>query len=313
MLAALLAVPLALVATRQWLLHRKSSPRHQEAFDGVVYRVGEAAVAERHCEAPRATVLCMHGFVEDLRYFVRYYQDPDVQLIALASGGYHVPIHGPVVKHAPWARVPAHPHGSISYDAEVLVQALEHLPRSRNVRVHGHSRGGAVVLEAARLRPELFRDVEVVLEAPVLPQGRAVMEPTALEMWAFAFRVHLWRAHPLHPSVTRAYGPLTDPRKRELLAGFPHSTERVVTMVHNMRDIERWMRERDDSLFQNLRRGTVLVPMADRVLAPEAMLASASRGAPPLELRVLEGCSHFVLLDRPEALPPLDKSNPGGA
>ena len=49
----------------------------------------------------------------------------------------------------------------------------------------------------------------------------------------------------------------------------------------------------------------MLVPGDDRILDPRAMLASARQGAPPLEVVELAGCSHFVLLDRPGALPPL--------
>ena len=55
----------------------------------------------------------------------------------------------------------------------LMLRALEHLPRSPIVRVHGHSRGGAVVLEAASMRPELFKDVEVLLEAPTCQRQEA--------------------------------------------------------------------------------------------------------------------------------------------
>src|SRR5262249_4144672 len=156
-------VAATLLALRRWLLHREWGRRHAEPFDGVVYRVGEAAVAERRCDGPRATVLTIHGFVEDLRYFTHFYDDPSVQLIALTSCDYHVAIGEPRHERADWACAPSAPPGSIEYDAAVLVQALEHLPRARHVRVHGHSRGGAVVLEAASMRPDLFERVEVLL------------------------------------------------------------------------------------------------------------------------------------------------------
>jgi len=80
---------------RQWLLHRECAPSKSEPFDGDVYPVGKAAIAERRCDHPRATVICMHGFVADMRYFTHYYSDPDLQLILLTSCDYHVPITGP--------------------------------------------------------------------------------------------------------------------------------------------------------------------------------------------------------------------------
>lgn len=304
-LTVLAALVASLVALRHRLLHQESPQRHHEPFDGVVYRVGKAAIAERHCDRPTATVLCMHGFVEDMRYFAQHYRDPSVQLIVLTSCDYHVPVTGPVYREARWIEAPRHPEGSIPYDAAVLVQALEHLPRTRTVRVHGHSRGGAVVLEAAAMRPDLFADVEVVLEAPVLPRGRLYAAMGALQLWAFAFLVPLWRKDPLGERMARGYGALEDPRKRELLAGLPHNPRRIVTMVHNLRDLATWMRERDGSLYRHVRRGTVLVPGKDKVLDARAMADSARLGAPALEVVQLEGCSHFVLLDRPDALPPL--------
>lgn len=304
----LFAVPLgvaaAAVALRSWLLHAEWALRHHEPFEGVVYRVGEAAVAERRCEEPVATVIGVHGFLEDMRHFVGHYRDPRVQLILLNGGGYHLPVTAPELRDPPWAREPEHPHASIAYDAAVLVQALEHLPRSRRIRVHGHSRGGAVVLEAAALRPDLFRDVEVVLEAPVLPGGRIHRGPSALEVWAFPLAVPLWRLQPTHPLVTRGLGPMHDPRKRALVSAFPFSTRRIRTMVAAIRDLEAWMRQRDHGLYANVR-GVVLVPGRDRILDVASMRASAQRAAGQLDLREVADCSHFVLLDRPEALPPL--------
>jgi pimeloyl-ACP methyl ester carboxylesterase len=250
----------------------------------------------------------MHGFVSDMRYFTHHYSDPDIQLILLTSCDYHVPITEPRYRSAPWAKVPTEPEGTIPYDAAVLVQALEHLPRTRTIRVHGHSRGGAVILEAASMRPDLFQQVEVVLEAPVLPQARPYVSATAAQLWLLSFTVPLWRREPISKHNRGAFGPLENERKRELIMAFPFNPKRVATMVSNMRGIEDWMKGRDASLYRNLARGTVLVPGKDRVLDTHSMLESAQRAGPALNVVKLDGCSHFPLWDWPEALPRLETS-----
>ncbi|AKF84644.1 hypothetical protein MFUL124B02_02305 [Myxococcus fulvus 124B02] len=306
-IAVLVGIVVLALALRQWLLVRECTPCPSEAFDGHIHRVGKAVVAERRCENPRATVLCMHGFVADMRYFTRHYEDPGLQLILVTSCDYHVPITGPREVPAPWAKVPSAPEGTIAHDAAVLVQALEHLPRTDHVRVHGHSRGGAVVLEAAKLRPDLFEKVEVVLEAPVLPRARAYTSLTRAQLWLLPFFIPLWRLAPISRHNRGAWGPLEDARKRELIMAFPFNPKRVSTMLTNLVDLARWFDERDESLFRNVRRGTVLVPGKDRVLESKSMLESAQKGRPELEVVTLDGCSHFVLWDRPDALPALER------
>lgn len=305
----LLGLPLAsivaLVALRSWLLHRPSPRAHDEPFDGTVVAVGKASVAERGPRAPRATVVAMHGFLEDPRYFTAFYAEPDLQLIAIGSCDYHVPFGDGAPPQASWAKVPSAPEGSIRYDAEVLVQALEHLPRSERVRVHGHSRGGAVVLEAASIRPDLFEDVEVVLEAPVLPGGKAYGEGiSALARWLLPLGIVAWKREPISKRNRGAYGSLDDPRKRALIEALPFHPKHTAIMVANLEGIDAWMKERDAALYQNVR-GVVLVPEVDRVLDADAMRASAIGAGDRMKLVELPGCSHFVVFDRPDAFPPL--------
>ncbi|RKH51649.1 alpha/beta fold hydrolase [Corallococcus llansteffanensis] len=306
-LGVLAGVAVVVLALRAWLMNREGAPCPSEPFDGHIYRIGKAVIAERRCEQPRATVIGMHGFVADMRYFTHHYRDPDLQLILLTSCDYHLPITGPSEQPAPWARVPAEPEGTISHDAAVLVQALEHLPKTDLVRVHGHSRGGAVVLEAARQRPDLFEQVEVVLEAPVLPQARAYRSLTRSQLWLLPFLIPLWRLAPIARHNRGAWGPLENSRKRELIMAFPSNPKRVATMVANLLDITAWSQKHDASLFRNVRRGTVLVPGKDRVLESSSMRESAGRARPGLDVVELEGCSHFVLWDRPDAMPALDR------
>ncbi|HZH18279.1 MAG TPA: hypothetical protein VE057_28265 [Archangium sp.] len=60
--------------------------------------------------------------------------------------------------------------------------------------------------------------------------------------------------------------------------------------------------------MKHIPRGTVLVPGKDRVLDSRSMLESAQQEGPGLNVVKLEGCSHFALWDRPDALPPLSLS-----
>lgn len=298
----LIAAAAALLAWRAVLMRRPAPPARPEAFDGTLYRVGRAWVAERASRNPRATVICIPGFCEDPRYFTRHYSDPEVQLILVANADYRITLAAAEAA-APWAAAPAQPLGSVAYDAEVLAQALAHLARSANVRVHGHSRGGAVALEAAARHPALFRGVEVVLEAPLLPRARPRRPVSRAAVWLLPFLLELWRLQPISSLNRPLWGPLDDARKRELIAAYPFNGGAGI-YVRNLEWLDAWMRERDYDLYRHLHRGTVLVPGADRVLDPDSMAASA-RQAPQLDTVRLDGCSHFVLFDRPDAIPPL--------
>jgi pimeloyl-ACP methyl ester carboxylesterase len=306
-LAIGLGLTAGMLGVREWLRLRTVPARGSEPFDGTLYRVGKAVVAERESRRPRVTVIAMHGFVENLRYFTHFYRDPQIQLILVNSCDYHVPVSQPRFREAPWAQAPRAPRGSIEYDAQVLVQALEHLPRTAHVRVHGHSRGGAVTLEAAALRPDLFERVEVILEAPVLPQAQLRAPLPPLGLWLLPFLAPLWRREPISDRNRRIWGPLNDPRKREMIESYPFNPRRTATASANLRSMRRWIVERDVDIYRHVRRGAILLPSKDRVLDVGSMRASAER-AEALQLIDVPGCSHFVAFDRPDAIPPL----PGG-
>ena len=250
-------------------------------------------------------MIAMHGFLENPCYFTRYYDEPDIELILLTSGDYHVPFTHAEYRQAEWERSPPYLLGTIEYDAAVLVQALEHLPTTRSIRVHGHSRGGAVVLQAAALRPDLFRRVEVVLEAPVLPGGKTRQPAIPGTLWIVPYFFLLWRRHPISPLSRHIYGRLDDARKRSLLEALPFNPRRLVTVTRNMRSLLSWMRTRDVGLYRNVERGVILIADNDHVLRPGAMRNSAKHAEGRLRIVEVGNCSHFILFDRPDALPPL--------
>lgn len=302
LLVAVLALGMVLLVVRWRLVHRVQSPLDPEPFEGHVYRIGDATVLERASQDPSATVVCMHGYLENFHYFTEFYADPAIQLILISSADYHAP--EPTATPA-WARdVPGVP-GTIEYDAAVLVQALEHLPRAETIRVHGHSRGGAVVLEASVLRPDLFTRVDVVLEAPVLPGGKTRTPISAVTLWALPFIVPLWRKNPISKQNRELWGRLEDPRKRQVISALAFNPRRIRTMLANLVSIAAWV-ERTDARHLSAVRGKVIIPGDDRVLDPESMRASAERAGERLEIVTVPESSHFVLFDEPRLfeLPP---------
>ncbi len=295
---------LVVVYIRRWLL-RKDTPQQQMApFQGELYRVGDACIARRGCTAPRATVVVMPGFVENYLYFTDYYDDPDLELIMLTSAHYHVPASQPRFQPAEWAVAPKSKPGTIAHDAAVLNLALTNLVSTRNVRVHGHSRGGAVVLEAACQQPELFEHAEVILEAPVLPKGKPYRQINGFILWLVPFYLAMWQQQPISEQNRRMWGPLDNKRKRELINNYPFNPKRAGIMITNMKDMDHWMKHTGTEVYRCVQRGAILVPSRDRILDPSSMLASA-RQAENLQVIEIEQGSHFVIFDHSESIPPL--------
>jgi len=282
---------------------------YQELFSGDVYLCGKAAVSVRnHSGVAKHTVIGVHGFLENHCYFTETYAQSDIELILLTCSNYHIPVTGPEHTHADWFDHPEHPESSIEYDASILIQAMERLATSKNVRIHGHSRGGGVVLEAINQRPELFKEAEIVLEAPVLPQGRIHPMPKTMidnmspKMWPWALR--LLEKTPL-ATYSQAFFGETQGRKKQLLEHLFKNPQNAMTIVNNIHSIEAWMDKTPTDVYKHIKRGTILIPERDRILCKEKMLDSAL--ASPNNIRVVEtkDTSHFISLDDSNWLPPL--------
>lgn len=294
---------------RQHQLRRPQAAINHEDFPGVIYEVGAAYVAHRPAHAPvQLTVVAVAGFLEDFRYFTELYADPALELILINNSGYHCPDQHQTPRRPTWAEPIAEEVGSIEYDARVLNLALSHLAQGQQLRVHGHSRGGAVVLEAARQAPAAFKTAEVILEAPVLPGAAAypllelAFNPVGLYLLPFNFAL-LKRSNP-ELFAKWMYPPL-NPRKLELIKGLyfnPRSYEIILKNVHSMR---RWITQTDRSIYACVRQGMILIPEHDTVLDRASMLASARLAAPALQVVETRGTSHFVTLDQPQVVPPL--------
>lgn len=291
-------------------LRKRIEPAYSEMFSGRVHEVGSGAVAVRnHSGKAQHTVIGVHGFLENQCYFTQLYQEPTTELILLNCSNYHIPVSGPNLERPAWVMRNPHPEATIEYDARILIQAIENLPSSTRIRVHGHSRGGGVIVEAARQRPELFETIDVVLEAPVLPQGqlhalvRAILEPVSHGMWP-------WVVRAINSTPSSAYAQTffgrMNARKKTLLNRMFSATQDHLTIVRNIENIIAWMEQWDTDALGNIRQGTILIPETDRILDRDMMMAAARQSATSVRIVETEGTSHFITLDSENWVPSLN-------
>jgi len=196
----------------------------------------------------------------------------------------------------------------VEYDACILNQALEYLPSSRNIRIHGHSRGAAVILEAIIQRPELYRDLEVVLESPALPQGRlhpivtAILKPISHGMWPYLIRL-------INSAPSSLYGQTffgrMNPRKKLLLNKVFSATRDPLTVVRNIENIIEWMDRRDTDVYQHIGKGYILLPGTDHILDQTAVRVSAGQFQAGVSIVQTSSSSHFITLDDRSWIPEL--------
>jgi pimeloyl-ACP methyl ester carboxylesterase len=290
---------------------------YTEMFSGKVFTVGKGAVSVRnHSGEAKHTVIGVHGFLENHCYFTHLYQESSTELILLTCSNYHVPVSGPMPEPADWEVPIKHLEATIEYDACILNQTLENLPSTKNVRIHGHSRGGAVILEALSQRPELYQNVELILEAPALPGGKthplvsALLEPVSHGMWPWIIRF-------INSTPASSYGQMffgkMNKRKKQLLSKMFSATKDHLTIVRNIENLFAWMAKTDHSVYQHIKHGTFLIPKMDRILDRELMLKSAQFS--PNSVRIIEtdAMSHFITLDDQKWIPSMHTIPSGNA
>ncbi|MGM0433845.1 MAG: alpha/beta hydrolase [Pseudomonadota bacterium] len=274
---------------------------YSEMFSGRVYRVGKGAVSVRnHSGKAVHTVIGVHGFLTNHCYFTHTYEAPTTELILLTCSNYHIPANGVTVEDAPWQTRIRPLEGTVEYDACILNQALMHLPSTSNIRIHGHSRGAAVILEAIIRQPELYGDVEIVLEAPVLPQGRlhpmikALLTPVGYGMWPYVVR--MLNTIPTSVFSRTLFGRM-NPRKKLLLNKVFSATQDPLTVVRNIENVIDWMEYRDTGVYQHIEKAYILLPGTDHILDPIALRASASQFPERVSVVHTRSSSHFITLD----------------
>lgn len=296
-----------------FFLKKVQQQKNFEFFYGSIHKVGGCVASVRNTKVtPHYTVIGVHGFLCDHRYFTPLYPQMEVELILMSNSGYHVPVAQKHFDTPDWYRPIPYKRSTLEYDAAALCQVLENLPTTENVRVHGHSRGGAIVLEASRQRPDLFVGVEVLLEAPILPKTK---RNPLTRVWAK--KPLLWMA----PYYGTLLGPLSDKVDKAPMGAFgdlsPEMCKFLLTMVsspkhyecvvNNVESFERWTKLHGYELYRNISHGTILVPRADRVLDRTTMLESAKHAGPNMNVVETPASSHFLALENRGWLPPLQK------
>lgn len=283
---------------------------YTEMFSGKVYSVGKGAVSVRnHSSKAEHTVIGVHGFLENHCYFTQSYQDPSTELILLTCSNYHLPVSGPMPEPAEWEVPIKHLEATIEYDANILNQALANLPTTNRIRIHGHSRGGAVILEAVKQWPELYENVELILEAPALPGGRthplvsALLEPVSHGMWPWVVRF-------INSTPSSSYGQMffgkMNTRKKQLLHKLFSATRDHLTIVRNIENLFAWMDKADYSVYEHVRHGTFLIPKVDRILDRNLMLKSALKSSNAVRVVETDATSHFITLDDQNYVPSME-------
>lgn len=304
-----------IAALRQRQLDRPTLPIYAKDFDGEILRIGAChALVRRAAATPRATVVCVPGFLEEVWYFDGLYEDADLDCIYLNNADYHVTTVAPEARAqaVDWDRPLPYAVGTISHDAAVLNQVLTHLVRSGPIRLHGHSRGGAVVLEAALQRPELHRrlEIEYLLEAPVLPQGRIhpslALAATAPGLWLLPALFPLLRRLPMRQLGRLAFGP-PHGQKLELASRLWFNARRARTVVTNVQDIQSWMRFRTTAAYEAFRDARTWILVADRdlILSRSHMVRSARQAGEAVRVVEAPETSHMLAQDAPTAIPPV--------
>ena len=313
---------IAAVSVARRILANKTWPAPVgEEFRGALLRLGDNLVClpdRTHLDADvvsRTTLVCFPGFLEDMRYFMEVHRNTPARLIIINNANYHNPFRAGPGTTPPWFTGNPYPLGTIAHDAFCVNQVIEHMTGPERVVLHGHSRGGAVVLEAGNQRPDLTRDVEALLEAAVVPRGRLYdngerkLQPVGF--YLFPFILALMRILPESIRLKSPFMWVTNPTKEKIVAAIPFTPRQYATAELNSRDIIDWQAGSSYASYDHFKRVTLVVGQRDGVLCRAAMLRSASSSA---AVRVIEtsGTDHFISLESPADIQAYFSSQPQG-
>ena len=302
LLLVLLALAAGVGAAYLWLLLNLGAGPPRERVPGQAYRIGASWVYRLPAATnePAVTLVAVHGFLQSPAYFTGLYPcQADMEVILVGSGDYHSVLTADRVETPSWGTRPDAPLGTIAHDATVLRQGVRHLARGRQLWVHGHSRGGAVAVEAGRQGPSLFRHARFLLEAPVLPDAALFRPLPRGVLAAVPWLLPLWQREPINQYIRPALGRLGDERKRRLMEAMPRNPKRALTVIRNVADIQRWMRCHQPGIMANLPEVIVVTTGRDRILDTERMERSAQAGGDHVHVTRLRAPSHFISLDQP--------------
>lgn len=305
---------LSLHLYRQYWAKRSFPPLSTEEFSGELMKVGETYIARRparnNCSR---TIVCFPGFLENIRYFQELYKDDDAELVLVNNANYHCPLTSEHIIDLSWPQNPFS-CGTIEHDGFYLGLVLERLVTGRDIVLHGHSRGGAVVLETGQQYPHLMktakRKVSAILEAAVLPKARmagrgsdplphkitSYFLPIALGLMRNASEQRLLKLPAMRP---------TNPLKTEVCSTMFTASRSYETCVVNVKSIVAWQASRHFDVYDSFDALTIVLGARDAVLNNRTMLASAEQGLARnsgISIIKTENTNHFISLEQPEAI-----------
>ncbi len=314
LLIVLAGIVLAVHLYRQYWTNRDLPQLFDADFDGELFRVGETFIARRPATAGNTkTVVCFPGFLEDMRYFQALYAESECELILVNNGDYHCSFPRLTQAALDWPANP-HPLGTIEHDGFYLGLVVRELASGSDVSLHGHSRGGAVTLEAGRQYPELMgaegKGVRAILEAPVLPGACTVGKgndpfPHALICYFMPIVLGLSRNAGPEQLLKQPMMKPSNELKTAICLSVYSNARHYSTCVANVRSIVRWQRETPHDVYANYPEVYVVMGARDDVLDNASMLASAEAGAalnPGVSVVATENTNHFVTLEAPQYL-----------
>ena len=297
---------------RQYTTNKTIKPIVPEAFDGDLFEVGETVFAIRRCQGGEdKTIICFPGFTETMTYFIALYKNEHCQLIFVNNALYQCPFDMSGSEKLNWDANPFQA-ATIQYDGFHLAKIIKDYASHDKIFVHGHSRGGAVVLDAGRQFPEITRAdgryITAILEAPVVPKGTAVaphpgkvgqvitnyVMPIVFSLYAKISREKLEKMLMMKPT--------NDLKTNIVMKNFKSPKHYWVYLV-NVANIAEWQAEQDHSLYETYHQVVLLQGERDDVLQNESMEASALVGQSLNKtLRIIKttGTNHFISLERPE-------------
>lgn len=297
---------------RQYTAKKSIKPLVPNVFDGNLFEVGETVFAIRRCQGDEGkTIICFPGFTETMSYFVELYKNENCQLIFVNNALYHCPFDMKSSEKLNWDANPFQP-ATIQYDGFYLAKIIKDYASHDKIFVHGHSRGGAVVLDAGRQFPEITRAdgkcITAILEAAVVPKGTTVapqpgkvgkaisnyVMPIVFSLYAKISRDKLEKMPMMKPT--------NDLKTNIVMMNFKSPKHYWVYLL-NVANIPEWQREQAHSLYETYHQVVLIQGERDDVLENETMEASALVGQSLNKtLRIVKttGTNHFISLERPE-------------
>ena len=318
LLLTLLALLLMLHTYREYWRLRNLPQTHHSKFTGELMQVGTTYIARRPANnSCSRSIICFPGFLEDMRYFQDLYKDNDAELILVNNANYHCPFLNEKetgnVAQLDWPKNP-YKIGTIEYDGFYLGLVLERLAGGREVYLHGHSRGGAVVLETGRQYPELTnsneRTVSAILEAAVLPQALTAGNgsdplPHRIACYLMPIFFGLSRNISTQRLLKLPMMRPTNPVKTELMKSVFVNSRSYATCVVNVQSIVSWQRTIGFEVYDNFPTLSIVMGARDTTLDGPSMLASAEQGQTlnhGLSIIRTKGTNHFISLEQPDTI-----------